>query len=171
MKHIQYFFTLVLFISLGNNCLAQSIGPQTLNAAGGSAVVAGNNYEWSIGEMVAVNTVTASNITVTQGLLQPILQTTGIDDVNFNWGGIQIYPNPVNDRLQIKFNMEEQLDVVVQLMDVTGRIYTTEKFSKKNGMNIFEIDCSALSSGAYILNLEAVEKGATFSNTYKIIKK
>ncbi|MGB8191233.1 MAG: T9SS type A sorting domain-containing protein [Chitinophagaceae bacterium] len=62
---LSFAFTLAMAASAN----AQSV-QQTLNAGGGSK--AGNIYlDWSVGEMVAVQTFSSSNVLLTQGLLQP----------------------------------------------------------------------------------------------------
>lgn len=50
---------------------AQSIQPSACNVAGNSVTINGTIHEWSVGEMVLVNTVTTSGFIITQGLLQP----------------------------------------------------------------------------------------------------
>lgn len=50
---------------------AQFIGTKTINTTGSTASGGGLILEWSVGEMVAVQTLISPNVILTQGLLQP----------------------------------------------------------------------------------------------------
>ncbi len=50
---------------------AQLISTRTINSSGSTASAGGIVLEWSVGEMVAIQTLTAPNVILTQGLLQP----------------------------------------------------------------------------------------------------
>src|SRR5688572_12112715 len=52
-------------------CRAQSIGTRTVNSTGATTSAGGLVLEWSVGEMVTVQTLTSPNVMLTQGLLQP----------------------------------------------------------------------------------------------------
>src|SRR5688572_21995377 len=75
---------------------SQSIGPSTINAAGGSAAISGNTHEFSIGELL-IETATGANIVVTQGVLQPSPKPLGIDDTDFFADHLNNFPNPAEE--------------------------------------------------------------------------
>ena len=52
-------------------CRAQSIGTRTVNSTGATTSAGGLVLEWSVGEMVTVQTLVSPNVTLTQGVLQP----------------------------------------------------------------------------------------------------
>lgn len=169
MKALQIVLVTTLASCLSYICSAQSIGPATLNAAGGSAAVAGNTYEWSVGEMVLVNTVTSSGLVVTQGTLQPIIQGTGINDKSA-LAGLSIYPNPASDQLNIKFNIPRDLDVVLKLTDVSGRAQYFKKVKNHNGSALITMDFKPYAAGIYMLHIETTDKAKTYTNTFKVVK-
>ncbi len=168
MKTLQIVFALFM-TSLNFVGMAQSTGPATLNAAGGSATVSGNTYEWSVGEMVLVNTVSIGAVVVTQGILQPMLQVTGLKD-QLALEGISIYPNPASDQLHIKFNLDRNLDIDLKLTDISGREQHLEKIKQHNGSALITLDFKTYAAGIYMLQIATTDQTRQYLNTFKIIK-
>lgn len=54
--NLKIYFTLAGCLLLLAPAGAQSAGPATLNAAGGSATISSDTYEFSIGEMAVTST-------------------------------------------------------------------------------------------------------------------
>lgn len=170
MKTLQIVLVTLIMASLNGICAAQSLGPATINAAGGSAAVAGNTHEWSVGEMVLVNTVTTTGLVVTQGILQPMLQVTGIHDNELALEGMSIYPNPASDQLSIKFNLARNLEVTLKLSDVSGRTQYVRKIKDHNGSELITMDFRPYASGVYLLQVATSDKSKTYINTFKVVK-
>lgn len=170
MKTLQIVLVTLLLASLNDVCSAQSLGPAILNAAGGSAAVSGNTHEWSVGEMVLVNTVTTTGLVVTQGILQPMLQVTGIHDNELALEGMSIYPNPASNQLNIKFNIARDLDVVLKLTDISGREQYLKKIKSHNGSALITMDFKPYASGVYLLQVATTDKTKTYTNTFKVVK-
>lgn len=169
MKALQIALATMLASCLSYICSAQSIGPATLNAAGGSAEVAGNTYEWSVGEMVLVNTAITPGLVVTQGTLQPMAQGTGINNKPA-LAGLNIYPNPASDQLNIKFNIARDLDVVLKLTDISGREQYLKQIKNHNGSELITIDFKPYAAGIYMLQVETTDKTKIYTNTFKVVK-
>lgn len=170
MKTLQIVLVTLLMASLSNVCAAQSLGPATLNAAGGSTAVAGSTHEWSVGEMVLVNTVATTGLVVTQGILQPMLQVTGIHDNKPALEGMSIYPNPASDQLNIKFNLARNLEVTLKLSDVSGRTQYVKTIKDHNGSALIIMDFKPYAAGVYMLQVTSTDKTKTYTNTFKIVK-
>lgn len=170
MKTLQIVLVTLLMASLNDICTAQSLGPATLNAAGGSTAVAGNTHEWSVGEMALVNTVTTTGLVVTQGILQPMLQVTGIHDNELALEGMSIYPNPASDQLNIKFNLARNLEVRLKLSDISGRTQYVRKIKDHNGAALITMDFSPYASGVYLLQVVTTDKTNIYTNTFKVVK-
>lgn len=49
----------------------QTMGMQALHATGGSGIVGAMSLHWNIGEIVAIQAISLSNILLTRSLLQP----------------------------------------------------------------------------------------------------
>jgi beta-glucanase (GH16 family) len=83
------------------------------------------------------------------------------DDTTIDEKKIRIFPNPVNDQLEIQFaNFSEKYQGTIY--DLTGkRVHTFHKNAHENS-----IDVSFLKSGFYILNIQS----DSFSKNFKILK-
>ncbi|KLT66125.1 gliding motility-associated C-terminal domain-containing protein [Pedobacter sp. BMA] len=73
MRNIGYLF-IIPFVwgCLATEVKAQSL-PYTINAANGSAKISNQFYDFSVGEMVLVQTFQTGSVSLTQGFLQPFL--------------------------------------------------------------------------------------------------
>ncbi|RDC57486.1 gliding motility-associated C-terminal domain-containing protein [Pedobacter chinensis] len=72
MKKTYYLFIFSCLMFLGKNLKAQNL-PYAINSAGGYGKINNQLYDFSIGEMVLIQTFQASDISLTQGFLQPFL--------------------------------------------------------------------------------------------------
>lgn len=134
MKNI-FIFLIVTVFSVGM-CYSQS----TLNAAGTQQ----SNVSWSIGELLSA-TGTTNNMVVYQGFNQQISGVISSVKQLLN-SAYRIYPNPVSDKLNIKF--ENISSYSWTLTDLTGRVVKS-----KSSCVDMEIDVTELATGQYILNV------------------
>lgn len=154
---------------------AQSVSPSTFNAAGGSALVGGNTHEWSIGEMILVNTASTPNLIVTQGLLQPVIKdaASGLQDLAL-LQEVQVYPNPAEQILFVSSGQPANGTMRLVLSDIGGRTLQERSFRTyaQQPYNL-SFDVSALAAGTYALMLSfdaENQSKATMRTTYKIQK-
>lgn len=166
------FLSLFLFIfgATINFCQAQVWHSATVNATGGSAQLSGNTYEWSIGEMTLVNTVSTANLVVTQGLLQPILNTTGIKHPELSANQLQVYPNPTKDIVFIKPNLTPNTSLTLIVYDISGRAFFRTTKVLKTGTEVQTVDLGKYAAGNYLLDIVAGTSAASTKNTFKIQK-
>lgn len=97
------------------------------------------------------------------------ISATGINDLAGNVvTKFSVYPNPSNgETTTLLFNAEQQVsDVTVSVMDLNGRVISTEKITIENGMNKHVLNTSELNSGVYLVNVNA---GGS-NSTQKLIK-
>ena len=80
LKNKLFFTSIFLLLININNVKAQSITPSVINASGYSGTISGQVFDWSIGEMTLVSTYTGSTLIVTQGLLQPYMLSSKIEN-------------------------------------------------------------------------------------------
>lgn len=78
--------------------------------------------------------------------------------------GILVYPNPVDDRLNLRFNQETSAAISVHIYDLTGRILITGNYATSGSMTT--IPTTQLASGLYIC--EVTCNG--MNQRYKILK-
>jgi hypothetical protein len=78
-----------------------------------------------------------------------------------------LFPNPVNDKLNMTFKAVSQDDAQIKIMDVCGKTIQELDLKSNIGMNKIEIDTHTISSGTYFISTTI--QGS--SKTMKFIKK
>jgi len=91
----------------------------------------------------------------------------GINEVNKAALNYNVYPNPVNDQLNIEFNLLGNTHVIGEIFDVTGRKITI-LFESDFGLGTHRVDynTSDLNSGVYFIKITL--EGESF--TKRVIK-
>ncbi|MDQ7916590.1 T9SS type A sorting domain-containing protein [Mesonia sp. MT50] len=163
---INYIGLLVLLGFLPFSISAQS----TLNASGASQTLSSGTYDYSVGEMMLISTQSNANITVTQGLLQIEDPSLGVSQTVFSNQNLKIYPNPVDNILNIKPDMQGTGELSVQLFDIHGRRILQKKFSLQTGLEKQQLDLSSLEQATYMLNVQFNRGKQSYRQSYKIIK-
>jgi hypothetical protein len=88
-------------------------------------------------------------------------ETTGIAEVELTDKQVSIFPNPINDKINLKIT-DLKGDAKVMIFDQKGSLVKEETISQMNT----EIDMSQLSSGLYLVKV----KGENIDHSQKIIK-
>lgn len=148
---------------------AQSIGPSTVDASGGSAVIAGNTYEYAIGDLLAP-TLTGPGIVITPGVLQPRKKTVGIDDRQFFTGTLNIYPNPTEELVFLQPQFSSGGVLSYTLYDILGRAMQHKDCTLSSGKEKQSLSLKELASGTYTLEVGFKQKGKLYRTAYKIQK-
>ena len=68
---------------------------------------------------------------------------------------LNVYPNPVHDRITVEFNATASGNYSLNIMDMTGRLLSTAANTSIEGLNTQVIDVSNLAKGMYMLELRA----------------
>jgi hypothetical protein len=132
---------------------AQSIGPATFNATGGSNIVSGNEFEWSVGEMTLVNTFSSSSIVVTQGVLQPSDIATRVVDNTMLQQQLKVFPNPATSIVNLQYTSATHGTMSYRLLDIAGKVVNTTTIDIAPGANNGQIDVSTLACATYMLDV------------------
>ncbi|PWJ57760.1 putative secreted protein (Por secretion system target) [Dyadobacter jejuensis] len=87
------------------------------------------------------------------------------DGSNASW----IYPNPVAERVRLKYEAAAGSDVVVRLMDQSGKVLKTDRWKAEGGKGTWDapLDRSQYAAGLYLLEL--TNEGSR--KVYKFVKK
>lgn len=82
------------------------------------------------------------------------LQQTGL-----NLFEIQVYPNPVRDRMMVQFEWQEnQVESVrLSVIDQNGRIVQQQNIPAQIGQNTYELNLSNLPEGLFMIQLQGAE--------------
>ena len=149
---------------------AQSIGPSTLNAAGGSAVIGGSTFEYAVGDVVAGTTLSSATLVVTQGVLQPARTSQGVHTVA-TITGLDVYPSPVTDLLYLQPHMTKGGMLQYVLYDAAGKlVLKSGQVALQQGNERQEADVRTLAAGHYLLQVQWTEGGKQLNGAYKIQK-
>ena len=151
------------------NLQAQTIGPATLNSAGGSKIIGTNEFDWSVGEMTMISTFTTPNVIVTQGILQPSDAMTGVPQTSLLTDNMQVFPNPATSVITIKYSSQATGTLDYRLIDMTGKTMINNTIYVKEGINDQQVDLTGLACASYILEITA-HSLHTETKSYKIQK-
>jgi Secretion system C-terminal sorting domain len=150
-KTINTFGLIAITMALSHQAQAQTC----FNVASNSFTTTdGNQYAYSIGEMVAISTQQNPNIMVTQGFLQP---TTTLLAAAPNHGktqigsDIKVYPNPTENFLFVELDMPSEAILELVLRDALGKTIYVRKENTLIGINKLKLDLTAYAAGTYFL--------------------
>lgn len=153
-----FLFSIMLFFS-GVTLLAQNVQfPREVISSGGGNSSSGsvNLTRWRIGQINVVTIPTGEDVATT-------ISENPVEDWTVN-----VYPNPVNTLLNVRFDMESRGEFNLELYDVNGR-----KIIAENGLIILpgqvaEIDLTGLTPALYLLKVIPVTQGS--QKLFKITK-
>lgn len=156
-------FNLLFFFSamqMGLN--AQSITPYVFASAGNSFSNASYSFDYTIGEMMLVETKQTPQVIVTQGFHQPESSAVGIPQLGSDSIFFSVYPNPTSELIQIRFLVAGPMKASVRIYDVTGRVIFSEEKTVDNG-TIEKISSDAFESGFYLLEVIVRENDNSYN--------
>ena len=155
-------FLIPLFLLAAINIRAQSIGPGTLNATGGAAVISGNEYEWSIGEMTMVSTFSSASIVVTQGVLQISDSAyTGVPIKPTPSRHLQVFPNPASTVVNLQLTSPTQGTLSYTITDMTGKVLGKHSLDIQPGTTTEQVDIKEFACATYLLNVSVSSDNST----------
>ncbi len=67
--------------------------------------------------------------------------------------GMDLFPNPATDRINVRFASDEGTSVGIELFDGTGRLVSQGSVAAADGVNIVPIDVNALPEGIYMVRV------------------
>jgi len=97
------------------------------------------------------------------------INTTDVNALAAIDGKISIYPNPANNETALSFNLTENSDVQVQIVDALGRVLNSVANETMDaGAHTIQVNTSSLASGAY--NMVIHTNGETKTEHFSIVK-
>jgi len=145
--------------------------PSAINSSGGSATYNFVTYEWSVGEMAAVETFSKNSLIVTQGFLQPSKSISdNVDQLKNDNDKIVVYPDPGKQTLFLETSFEKTGKLNYLLVDLSGRTLL-RKEAKVNGLNSKQsVDLTNFPNGVYLLKVSFINSDEAIVKTFKIQK-
>jgi hypothetical protein len=162
-------YILLLGITMAMNALAQK-DPSEINSTGGSATYKTITYDWSVGEMAAVETFAIPELTITQGYLQPyVLKGTKVEQIT-DQQKIVVFPDYGKQTFTLVTSFEKPGKLNYQLIDLNGRILRHEEV-KVSGMNFKQsVDLTNYPHGMYLLKTSYTTHDESVFQSFKIQK-
>lgn len=150
--------TIAVFLFAAWSLNSQSVTPTVLASSGGEGENGSNSVEWTLGEM-SIMTLSQGQNSLTQGFHQPNLLIVNVGDQADL--GLEIYPNPTQDRLIFNYAGSESLQF--HLLDINGRTVTQGDIAPGQT----EVGVERIPSGHYIINVLSTDN---LIHSYKIEK-
>lgn len=148
--------------------------PVTINASGATTYTwsntGGNNasatYTFGVDFTYTVTGANGGCIS-TATVAISVLNCVGLVELGANEASFNVFPNPATDNVILKLNESKNIDVTVELFDVTGKLVMKQNaaFSKDKGEH--KLNISSLAHGIYSLRISS--KSGT-SQSLKIMK-
>ena len=167
MKRSLLLLTILTVVSAA---FGQKNTPVTINAVGGQSVVNNNTYEWSIGELVLVNTFSSPSLVVTQGVLQPFQKDNSVDPANYLASNLKLYPVPTDATLYLQPNFSAGSKLNYVILDITGKQLMKQEVQLASGIERQTINMSAFASATYIVTVQLTEQSKTYLQSFKVEK-
>jgi hypothetical protein len=96
-----------------------------------------------------------------------ILKTIYLNSIDVI-GKLTLYPNPVDNQLNVKFESSEDSEFIINITDMIGRLQKTINYSALKGANEATIDVETLSSGSYYVTI--INNNGSRPQTLKFFK-
>lgn len=71
-----------------------------------------------------------------------------------NIKNLQLYPNPTDEELNVKFMLNSAEKILIKIYDLTGKELSSNKINGAVGTNLVMLDTKKLSSGSYFVEIE-----------------
>ncbi len=79
--------------------------------------------------------------------------------------GIELYPNPANSSITYQFYYQEDADLTLNILDISGRVVRFEKIRVQKGINQLHSLIDDLASGAYTLRISGADDSTMMLQT------
>ena len=106
-------------------------------------------YQWQVRSIcTGVSTsVYSSSSLFTTGLIRIAGPQTAL--------GFEVFPNPADEVVSVRFDASEIAKGIIQISDVTGRVIRHIEIDILTGENLIELNTSELSPGLYHFHIES----------------
>ncbi|MBA3648826.1 MAG: T9SS type A sorting domain-containing protein [Chitinophagales bacterium] len=89
--------------------------------------------------------------------LDPNIAISGIEE-----GSLSLYPNPVQNTMNVKFSVLKSSDISIYIVDMVGRLVSQSSVHAFEGENSYALDLNKLNNGLYVMQLQN-GSGKTFA--------
>ena len=90
----------------------------------------------------------------TEGVVPSVSEKASTETAN-NLSEVKVFPNPASGQFHVAFNIGKAADVMLKVTDLNGKEVYAETFNGYSGKFGKEIKSANLSTGTYIVNIQA----------------
>jgi hypothetical protein len=157
---------ILLLLTFWTSVHGQELSHKVMVPASGVSTSGAINYSHTIGE-TAVEMISGSGFTLTQGFQQPAMKYT--TENPHEGTGVEVYPNPATDYIKVKLFGDAAKKFTIEIITFTGTIVSsvTLEFITKY-YYIQEIDITHLKLGFYFVRISSDD--SKISRIFKIEK-
>lgn len=116
----------LLSFSLFFLCRINVFGQELISSTGGHITKNDIQISWAIGEPV-IETFQNNNLILTQGVHQPLLVVTFVNEIPESSLFVSAYPNPTQDKVNIRINNSVGEELMYSLFDLNGKLLVESK--------------------------------------------
>jgi len=156
---------LILLLLLSIHAAAQQIAPASVNSAGQSGQVNGNQISYSLGEYAVLNLSDTSGSISGSFIGASVI--TAIEISAPISGSVSVFPNPSSEFVNVELKDIAAKEIYLSIYSADAREITKQKFNNLNQQ--LSINVTKLPVGIYFIKLRD-EKGLSISE-HKIIKR
>jgi len=139
-----------------------SLDSQSINTQGRSLVSKNLQVTYSIGDLV-IGTSQTSDIYITSGFLDTEFRISSFIEKP-NQPEIDLFPNPFNNFLTVRYNAEDYSELNIELYDILGNLIARLNINESNNLLNFE----NYSAQTYILKIS--DNKGDFIKSFIVIK-
>jgi hypothetical protein len=99
-----------------------------------------------------------------RGMFDEVVSISENEDLT----GIQMFPNPANDVLTVKFNSNEANDIRISIVSMDGKLVYTQNAKSFSGQFASRISLDGLTTGLYAV--QVMSNNATYSEKIAVVK-
>ncbi len=99
------------------------------------------------------NNIFIDDINIYEGAPSDQIVTLGLAELG-EIEGINLFPNPTDNELNLTFHVDNSQVVQIRFMDVTGKMVKTTSVNAVNGENLVVMNTDELSGGVYFLHVQ-----------------
>jgi hypothetical protein len=64
-----------------------------------------------------------------------------------------MYPNPTSGQVALSFNLKNETNVEVMVMDIQGKVIAQRAYGSMNGSSVIEYNAAGLTPGVYVVEV------------------
>jgi hypothetical protein len=167
---MKKFKTTLLGLFLTTVLSAQSIAPQSVNAAGTKMTQSNGSLSFTVGELVVLQQVDANGNSLGSGFTNSsTISTTilAVEEPNAEILQVDVFPNPTSDLVQVRIKESKLEEMQLSVTDLTGRELFQGRYRVLQ--QSIGINTAAYPAGTYLLSLK--DTNGKILGTYKIVKR